>query len=413
MKQTLSILLILLLSPIFLGAQIIYVVNSQSRTLSRIDLATDQVNNSFAQLGNVPNRLLITEDYLYSVNSGDNSLQKISKSSGSTVANHFVAIGSNPWDAILHEEYIYVSGLMSSRVYKMAAANGQLLGSVLVGAAPEDMIVCNGKLYVCNAGNYVNNYAGSSLSVIDLASFSVLQTIPMPANPQFITLRDGLLHVSSTGNWTDVFGVISIVDPSTDVVVESIALGGSPGNIWINAAGRAYVADGSGYSLYSYDANDFTVLNSGDNPLPFAASDLVGSSNFIALLDPNWGDNAIVRVLHPDLSNWRSFTVGMMPTDIKLQASASSTVDYIAPELPALIQVYPSPLRAGNALQIKSMSSDSGDFKLYNLKGQMVASKRLNAHAESSLEPDLASGTYFYRFSGTTGTSTGKILILR
>ena len=115
-KATLVLLMVMALS--LLGADLLYVVNSQSRTLSRIDMVSDQVQNTFSILGNVPNRVVMDENYLYLVNSGDNSIQKIDKTSGNTVANHLVAVGSNPWDAIFHEGYLYVTGLFTYRVYK-------------------------------------------------------------------------------------------------------------------------------------------------------------------------------------------------------------------------------------------------------------------------------------------------------
>ncbi|MDD4100913.1 MAG: hypothetical protein PHT47_07455, partial [Candidatus Cloacimonetes bacterium] len=222
MKRLSIVLVLVTLSPILFAANVIWVLNSQSRTLSRIDLSTNTVDNSFAQLGNVPNKVLVTDDYLYVVNSGDNSLRKISKTSGATLANHFIAIGSNPWDAIIHEDFIYVSGLFTAMVYKLDASSGQVLASVLVGTAPEAMAIANGKLYVTNAGNYAQNYAGSSVSVIDLASFSVVKTITTGLNPQYIRLFDGMVHVSCTGNWTDAPGEIYVIDSETDEVAHIV-----------------------------------------------------------------------------------------------------------------------------------------------------------------------------------------------
>jgi hypothetical protein len=104
-------IMLLLICPILLFGQKLFVVNSQSRTLSRIDLDEDSVDNNFAQLGNIPNKVLVTQDYLWVVNSGDNSLQKISTTGGNTLGNFFVEPSSNPWDAIMDNNDIYITVL--------------------------------------------------------------------------------------------------------------------------------------------------------------------------------------------------------------------------------------------------------------------------------------------------------------
>jgi DNA-binding beta-propeller fold protein YncE len=322
-------------------------------------------------------------------------------------------VGSNPWDAILHDDCIYVSGLFSAKVYKMQESTGQVIGSVTVGIAPEAMAVANGKLYVCNAGNYAQNYAGSSVSVIDLASFSVIKTIPTAANPQFIQVYNGEIHVSCTGNWLDIAGSIYVIDSSLDEIIHTIPIGGAPGNLWINSEGIAYVAEGSGNSLYSYNALDYSLLNPASDPLTFAASDLTGNGTMLALLNPNWGNNAIVQLLHSDLSTWNSYTVGMMPTDIKLQNSTSPNTDHTAIPKPAQIQVYPSPLSADSSLNLKSLIRAAGEFRLYNLKGERVYTAQIQGGEHKSVDLKLPSGAYIFRFTGSEQSDTGKLLILK
>ncbi len=413
MKKTALALFILALCPFILGAQIIYVVNSSSRTLSRIDPELETANNSFAQLGNIPNKVLVSDEYLWVVCSGDNSLQKISASNGQLLATHYVAVGSNPWDAILYDGYIYVTGLFTFKVYKMDATTGQVVSSVSVGAAPEAMAVLNNKLYVCNAGNYVENYEGSSVSVVDLASFSVIKTITVGKNPQFIKAYNDMLYVSSTGNWTDVAGDLSVIDPQTDEVVHTISLGGTPGNFWINDSGIAYVADGNGYCLFSFNANDFSILNGLNNPLNYLASDIAGSDDFIAIINPNWEGNANVQLLHTDLSNWKSYSVGMMPSDIKIHGGSTAIADESITPPVALVKVYPSPLSSGAAMNIKALTGNSGEFRLYNARGQLVYKTRLQQGEHKSLSVDLPGGVYFYRFIGAKSQDTGKLVIIR
>ncbi|MCK9584922.1 MAG: T9SS type A sorting domain-containing protein [Candidatus Cloacimonetes bacterium] len=411
MKNKTTLLIVMVMALSLLGADVIYVVNSQSRTLSRIDTSSDQVQNTFSILGNVPNRVVLGEDYLYAVNSGDNRIQKIDKSSGNTVANYLVAVNSNPWDAILHEGYLYITGLFTGLVYKMDAASGELIASVQVGVAPEALCVADDKLYVSNAGNYAENYAGSSVSVIDLPSFSVLNTLEVGLNPQYLRLHEGYLHVSCTGNWQNVGGEIDIYDTQDDRKIHTIELGGTPGNIWIDANDIAWVADSGGNQMYRYDALDFEILNGGGNSLPFGASELTGSAAMIAILTPEWGSNARVSLLNYELSLIKEYTVGMMPTDLKLEATPIAVEDDLIAA--ARILVYPNPLSAGEELRLKSEGKLRGTVQIFNLKGQLLQEKYLDG-AELSLDTSkLSSACYFYRISTDQGTQSGKFVILK
>jgi streptogramin lyase len=404
-------ILAMLLCPWLLMGQTLFVVNSQSRTLSRIELTTDTVDNNFASLGNIPNKVLVTEDYLWVVNSGDNSLQKISTQTGATLANHFVAVSSNPWDAVYLDGYIYITGLMTSRLYKMDASSGAVLGYVTVGTAPGALLVFENKIYVCNTGNYMTNYAGSSVSVVNPASMEVIKTIPVHANPQSLAEYNGMIHVSSTGNWTDIEGKISVIDPSVDDVSHTIPLGGTPGRIWISPNGLAYVGDGEGYSLYRYDANDYSMLNPASNPLPFAASELIGNGSMLALLSPQWGENATLQILHPDLSSWKNFTVRMMPSDLKMLDQSSSNSD--ASQAPAILRIYPNPARIGSTIRIEGKESQNGSLEIFNVKGQKLASVPITRGLAELHTESFPSGMYFYRLNSPQGSASGKYILTR
>jgi YVTN family beta-propeller protein len=393
-------------------AEVLYVVNSQSRTLSRIDTATDAVNNSFAQLGNVPNKVIVDEEYLYVVNSGDNAVQKLNRNSGSTVQNIFIGLGVNPWDAVLYENYLYVTGLFSNKVYKIDLQSGTVVASVNVGIAPEGLHVLGNKLYVTNTGDYLQSYAGSSVSVIALDSFTVNASIPVSANPQYLASFAGKLHVSCTGNWADVAGAVCIIDPGTEEVIQTIPVGGTPGCLWIAREDLAYLGDSNGAVLYGYNPSTFELLHGDGNPLANGGSELVGTDEFIAVLSPNWGSNAEVKLLHPDLTPWKQYTVAMMPTDLKLHAQPSESSDLVG--FPSRMNVYPNPLHPGEKLRFSSAESLQGELRLYNLKGQKLLEQPISGTDICLPDLRLPTGVYFYRIidRGPCGSSiTGKIMI--
>lgn len=406
-KTSLIISLLLIISSAF--SQIIYVVNSQSRTLSRIDTENGTVNNSFALLGNVPNKIAAEEDLLWVVNSGDNAIQKLSANTGATLGNIFLGNSVNPWDAIRHQNQLYVSGLFSNKVYRLDVSSGTVTGNVSVGYAPEGLHITNNKLYVTNTGDYSQNYLGSSVSVIDLDSFSVIKTIPMHANPQYLSSLGDYLHVSCTGNWTDLGGAVCILDTNTDELVHTIELGGTPGNIYFASSEQAIVSDAGGVYLYSYHPQSFEIIHGAANPIAGGGSDICGNPSQIAVLTPNWSGNGTIKIFDSNLSLIREYTVAMMPTDIKMAPTQSSNSDLVIQANP--IQIYPNPLKANDKLRISSSSPIQAQIELYNLKGQKVGSHFVQNH--SYIQLNLPNGIYLYTIrEGKQKARQGKLIIM-
>jgi YVTN family beta-propeller protein len=411
-------LLLLLFLTIFINinAVIIYVVNSESRTLSRIDTDTNQVQNTFATLGIVPNKVVSTQDALWCVNSGDNAVQKINLNTGNTITNVLIEAGCNPWDACYNNGFLYVTGLFTNKVYKVNTQTNSVVSSVTVGIAPEALCTYGGKLYVTNTGGYQNNYANSSVSVIDLASFEVTNTIAVSANPQYIVEKDGMLHVSCTGNWIDTFGKVCLINPVTETVEQTLNIGGSLNTIWVKDHAQAFAADGNGINLYQYNPDDYSILHDPSNPLTPGGSVVWGNADLIALLAPNWGSNGKVRILHPDLSAWKEYTVGLAPTDMKFQITETPIQDDTHLTKP-VVNVYPNPAYQGQDITFKFESKIIGSLKLYNAKGQLVAMKQLNSNQATISGNDFLStfsnGIHFYKIETGNKNLVGKILILK
>jgi len=412
----LTLLLMLTGTCFELHAALIYVVNSESRTLSRIDTSTDTVLNNFAQLGVIPNKVIADENHLWCVNSGDNAVQKINRQTGATITNILIETGCNPWDACLVEGFLYVTGLFTNKVYKVNTATNTVTGFVSVGVSPEALCAYNGKLYVTNTGGWQNNYTNSSVSVIDLSSFLVIQTIPVSANPQYLVEHEGLLHLSCTGNWINTFGTVCVINPVSNEVIQTINLGGSLGGIWINASHQALVGDGNGMYLYRYNAENYSILNNAANPLSPGGSVVWGDSEIIALLYPNWSAYGKVKILHNDLSYWKEYTVGLAPTDMKFLSIVTANEDEL--QTPGLkVSIYPNPAYSGQDITFRFDRKLTGSLKIYNTKGQLVTTSIINSDQltlkAASFPKKQATGFYLYKLQTNTGTAQGKLLILK
>jgi len=400
---------LLLFFVLFAHASEIFVVNSTSRTLSRIDTETGVADNSFAQLGLTPNLMEIDEDHIYIACSGDNAIQVVSRQSGAHIRYIPIAPSCNPWDVLKVDDNLYVTGLFTDTLYKVSLQSNSVVGSLQVGTAPEGLAHSNGRLFVCNTGGYATNYANSSLSVIDLASFAVTDTIPVWTNPQYATARDGFIHVSCTGNWVDALGKVDVINAQTLEHEARLDIGGNPGNIWITPGAMAYLGDGMGWGLYGYDADTHEVYHDSSNPLDFEACAISGNSELMAFLDLNWSSNSLVRTHAADLALLDTYTVGISATDILVAPLQTSVVDAIQAPAP---RVYPNPLPRGASLNLALKSPGKADFRLYNLRGQLV--HRSEATSSGGILPleNLAGGIYFFRVIQENEAFSGKLLIM-
>jgi len=417
LNQSLLILSLLMVSGfccLDLSAELIYVVNSESRTISRIDTATQQVNNAFASLGFIPNRLVLDDAHIYVVNSGDNAIQMINRLTGATIRYIGLGVSVNPWEAVLHNGYLYVTGLFTNRVYKISLQSYTVVADCIVGEAPQGLAVWGDKLYVSNTGGFQTGYANSSVSIIDLNTFSVVQTIPVWYNPQYLIARDGYIHVSCTGNWTNAFGKVYIIDTLTDTVIHTLEIGGSPGGLWADTSGKVWIGDLMNTAVYRYDTTDWSILNDSSNPLVPGGGTVDGTDAFIAILDSNWGQSGRVYLRYPDFSAWQQYTVGLAPTDLKVYRPTVANENLT--QVPSAIMVSPNPAPRGSFVRFAKLDNYPKRISIYNLRGQLIKQWYFTGtetlwDGRDTQDRMSGTGVYLYRIEGRSTLVTGKILI--
>ena len=407
MKKFFLLILLPVIFVAFLQADYIYVVNSESRTLSRIDTETGTVINTFTQLGLTPNMLKVNNDYIYVVLSGANSIQMIDRNSGTTIRNIFIASSSNPWDVVENNGYLYVSGMFTNKVYKISQESWTVVDQITVGTAPEGLEVCNGKLYVCNTGGYASGYANSSVSVIDLNSFSVIKSIPVWTNPQDLYVFNSQLHIVCTGNWSSISGAVDIIDSITDERIDRLLMGGNPWSVWISPQGIAYLGEGYNSGVYSYNASTLEILHNSSNPLTPGGIMISGSNDCIAVLYAPWSQNGTVYLRNHNWQPISQWTVALIPTDICYYSNETPVSDEELP-LPK-ISLYPNPVNKDGILNFKIDNAFYKELEVYNLRGQKVLQTNV-IKGETSIDlkgKGLHSGIYFYK----SGNVQGKLII--
>ena len=144
---------------------------------------------------------------------------------------------------------------MLGAVYEVDTATLQVTREVKVGHQPDELCVAGDRLYVCNSGGYITDRYDSTVSVIDLGSFTEIQRITVGLNPTRIR-RDnsGHLWVCCQGNYKSAEPELVILSPTE--VLKRVPM--SCANISILGQ-TAYILDGEAKRLYGISTIDYSV----------------------------------------------------------------------------------------------------------------------------------------------------------
>lgn len=158
------------------------------------------------------------------------------------------------------------------KVVEVDTTSLKVTREVVVGYQPEEMVITGGKLYVANSGGYRFPNYDTTVSVVDLETFEVINAIDVAINLHRMTKdRFGRIYVSSRGNYYDVGADVYVIDSNTDRLV---------GNLGIPASEMCI----SGDSIYmtSVEWNYTTNRNTVSYTLYDVAREKIVSHNFIA-----------------------------------------------------------------------------------------------------------------------------------
>ena len=112
-----------------------------------------------------------------------------------------------------HGDKAYVSAYVGSladpdllgSVFEIDTASLQITREVKVGHQPDELCVVDDKLYVVNSGGYLTNRYDSTVSVIDLATFTEIKKLPVGLNPTRVRVDEQKhLWICCQGNYKDI-----------------------------------------------------------------------------------------------------------------------------------------------------------------------------------------------------------------
>ena len=203
--------------------------------------------NVVKELGDVGNDIQIYGSKLYAVINCSHLIEVMDVNTAKEISKITV---TNCRYIVFKDGYAYVSSYAGpvlidpnarlGEVVKIDTATLQVVGSCTVGYQPEEMVIVGNKLYVANSGGYrVPNY-DNTVSVIDLDPFAEIKQITVALNLHRMRVdRDGLIYVTSRGDYYDVHSNTYVINSKTDMVAGTLNF----------PASELYLC---GDSLYSY-----------------------------------------------------------------------------------------------------------------------------------------------------------------
>lgn len=194
---------------------------ANASTITYYDLATKATEKDYFRkqngivLGTSANALKQYGSKMYCTVTGDNGVAKdayvevISIATGKSIKRipfYDNAKDFSPRNIVFYKGKAYVSGY-DGYITKIDTAGLNIESRLEAGGAMEEMAIVNNKLYVTNSLHpYVSNPINSSVSVIDLNTFTKIKEIPTSFNVNKIAASsNGDLFVISRGQYSPTF----------------------------------------------------------------------------------------------------------------------------------------------------------------------------------------------------------------
>jgi YVTN family beta-propeller protein len=188
--------------------------------------------NGGARLGDTGNDIAVSGNTMLISVTTSNKIEVVNTTTFASEGIIDMGSGSSPRRILIKDSvYCYVTGF-NDRVSKVNYRTKQIEKSIQTGSYPEGIIRKGDKIYVANSGLG----GGTTVSVIDVMTETVVKTINVGLNPINLGLADnGNLYVVCTGTYDTVGpqGSVYKIDPATDMVTDSLVTGDNPGEFVI------------------------------------------------------------------------------------------------------------------------------------------------------------------------------------
>jgi len=172
-------------------------------------------------MGDTGNDMGIYGSKLYVVMNNSHVIHVLNRYSGLLIEQihlHENGIGASPRNLAFFQGKVYVSSF-NGYLYKIDTTSLQVENKIQLGTNPDQMCVVQNELWVSNSGG-LTTIGDSTISVVDLNTFSELQKIVVGRNPGSIVFDGmGYVFVVARGNYTDIPSKIVKLDATNKSII--------------------------------------------------------------------------------------------------------------------------------------------------------------------------------------------------
>jgi YVTN family beta-propeller protein len=201
---------------------LLFISNNASNYISIIDMSLERVIGAVT-VGERPMGMALnsTNDILYVVDSGSRTISLVDTANFYVTDTVLLPAGIGPTEIVFMpdpsvsiEGKLYIVNSISRDVTVADTFTKRILGTIPVGEKPSAIAADTERREV-----YVTNEESNNLSIISAASDSVVSTVEVDNRPTGVTVGEEKIYVFNEGSST-----ISIISPSSRTVVETVSL---------------------------------------------------------------------------------------------------------------------------------------------------------------------------------------------
>ena len=291
--------------------------------------------NDGMKVGDIFNSGYILDDYIYLAVTNSAVLHVINREDFKLVKSIETRSEAGPRHITSYNGKIYMTLFgMPGYVAEVDPATLEITREVEVGPLPEEIKVCNDKLYVAVSDGYSDG-SQASVTVIDPATFKVTATITGIVNPVNVVTNGSNVYVCSWGQYQNEYPYeqynYGVYEVKGDVLSEklfdatNITIGGNVIYYFNAPYGKAEITYGAYDTATTTNVQWITSAEGVELPISLAADPSTGD---VFILSYHLGEGGYgsyntpgyVKQYHADGSVVRMFDAGISPTSLFFNA---------------------------------------------------------------------------------------------
>ncbi|HHS51168.1 MAG TPA: hypothetical protein ENN07_08655 [candidate division Zixibacteria bacterium] len=422
-----SIVSLLLIASIALSAPKYIVLNSLGETLSMGEWLSPPANN-LTTVEAIPNQILADDDGIWVLSSGAGAVQRftVSGASISLVEQFALPAGSNPY--LMHKTggMVYASLWVSGGIGIIDIGTGHVTATDSFCLGPQGIFANEDYIFV-TAGNL--DPISFTYGVGELWRLSPdgtpIDFIEIGTNPQEIIESPlGDLHIVCTGDYFSTWGIVYVVDTASFSVIDSIPLGGSPQRLALDSyTGIIYSATsmwgelGSG-KLLAYDGRTREILwdasSSGNSLTGTGIVGLAAHNGYIFLpsMDSSTVEMCFVDRVTMTLTRIGEHPTGHGPLDVALLYETGISETHLPRK--TAISISPSPFNSVCEIVAPFEIRDAFVRDLTGRTIEKLPSRSISGNrAYWAPAEETPSGVYLIEARGKFKTGLGRVVFLK